>query len=177
MSEVWLPIAGYEDCYEVSSLGRIRSVTRIDPLGRLREGRDLKFKNTRGYLRVNLSLAGIQTTHAVHRLVAQTFIPNPDDKPQINHKDADKANNVVSNLEWCTGAENMDHAHNLGLCRGYRHIAVLGVCSTTGAERRYHCMRAAEVDGFQHHLIGRVINGAQKKHKGHYWRLDEDTST
>ena len=76
----------------------------------------LSYPDKKGYMRVQLYLPkGITVTHKVHRLVAQTFIPNPDNKPQVNHMDGDKTNNHISNLEWVTNAENMKHAMESGL--------------------------------------------------------------
>lgn len=69
-------------------------------------------RSNRGYLRVNL---GARCTRSVHRLIAEAFVPNPDNKPQVNHKDGDRANNVDTNLEWATGSENMKHAWRTGL--------------------------------------------------------------
>jgi len=79
-----------------------------------------------GYLRVGLQIKGVLETRKVHRLIAQAFIPNPDNKPEINHKDFNKKNNCVSNLEWCTRAENMAHAAKGGQLskkeQGYKFI-------------------------------------------------------
>lgn len=90
--------------YEVSNTGLVRRNARlIKP-----------FKNTKGYLRVVLSLYG-KKAFFIHRMVAETFLPNPDNKPQVNHIDGDKLNNNLSNLEWVTPRENYDHGmrHNL----------------------------------------------------------------
>lgn len=102
MKEIWKPIAGYEGIYEVSSFGRIRSVVN---------GLLLTSDEARGYLRVTLFRNGVRNRQPVHRLVAQAFIPNPCDKPSINHKDEDKSNNRVDNLEWCTPKENCNHGN------------------------------------------------------------------
>jgi hypothetical protein len=100
MNEVWKPIAGYEGLYEVSSFGRIRSVVN---------GLLLTPDEARGYLRVTLFRNGVRNRQPIHRLVAQAFIPNPRGKPAINHKDEDKSNNRVDNLEWCTRSYNVNY--------------------------------------------------------------------
>ena len=103
--EVWKDIEGYEGRYQVSNLGRVKRVTT---------GRILKScKNRGGYLYVNLCKQGVVSNKRIHRLVAQAFIPNPENKSDINHIDEDKTNNTVTNLEWTTRKENLNHGtHN-----------------------------------------------------------------
>lgn len=73
-----------------------------------------------GYMRVMVNPTKKRTWFGVHRIVAQAFIPNPEGKPQVNHKDGNKSNNHVSNLEWSTAKENINHAWDMGLCEGVR---------------------------------------------------------
>ena len=100
MTEEWRPVVGYEGLYEVSNKGRVRKIIS----GRILKDRD----NGRGYRYVRLHHINIDTVY-VHRLVAQAFIPNPLDLPQVNHKDEDKSNNSVDNLEWCTAKYNIHY--------------------------------------------------------------------
>ena len=124
MSEQWLPVIGHEGYYEVSNLGNVRSV-RYDHNGQLIYSRLLKpAVKQRGYLGVVLCKQSVTTNHLVHRLVATAFIPNPDNLPEVNHKDGNKLNAVVTNLEWCTGSDNLRHAYALGLKqRGKRNFS------------------------------------------------------
>lgn len=115
--EIWKPVVGYEGLYEVSNLGNVRSVDSMrithnqygEHLSKYK-GRLLKpGKNSDGYLYVNLCCQCVQKTFRVHRLVAEAFIPNPDNLPEVNHIDEDKTNNRVDNLEWVSHIQNMRH--------------------------------------------------------------------
>ena len=113
-NEVWRDIAGYEGMYQVSDLGRVRSLK----YGKVRVLKPNK--NKYGYLVVGLSKENKRKTVKVHRLVASAFIPNDDDsKTQINHRNEDKTENKVSNLEWCTAQYNLTYndLHHRRKCR------------------------------------------------------------
>ena len=101
--EEWKNIIGYEGLYEVSDIGNVRNVRR-NTLLKLT-------KTNYGYIQVSLYKNGIKTGLKVHRLVAEAFIPNPDNLPQVNHKDEDRTNNNVTNLEWCTAKYNSNYGH------------------------------------------------------------------
>lgn len=110
MEEIWIDVKDFIGLYQVSNFGRVRSFDRIDSLGRLRKGtilKPLKYKN--GYLFVILFNNSERKQITVHRLVAEAFIPNPDNLDEINHKDEDKTNNRVENLEWCTHLYNCNY--------------------------------------------------------------------
>lgn len=109
-SEIWLPVPGYETLYEASSYGKVRSLERKRRNGATVKGRILKGCPSKGYLRHTLHKDGKQKTPSAHRVVAITFIDNPNDLPSVNHKDGVKTNNVASNLEWCTPKDNTQHA-------------------------------------------------------------------
>lgn len=122
--EVWKDIKGYEGLYQISNLGNIKSLNKVQKLyinnakSGIRKGKQLKlilFNN--GYYFVNLSKNGKIHSYAVHRLVAKTFISNPNNLPIINHIDGNKLNNNINNLEWCTYSHNIQEAFRLGLSK------------------------------------------------------------
>lgn len=114
LSEIWRPIKGYDDLYEISNFGRVKSLPKIRGRGVSQE-RILKPHIVNGYVMVTLCKNNKTFNASVHRLIAEAFIPNPDNKPQINHIDGNKSNNNIDNLEWCTPSENMIHAYKMGL--------------------------------------------------------------
>lgn len=119
MEEIWKDIQGYEGLYQVSNLGRVKSLARLDTRGQRVSEKILKLgKHRAGYFRVNLYKNGKMKQYLVHRLVALAFIPNPENKEQVNHIDGNKQNNVIENLEWCTHSENIQHAYRTGLAKG-----------------------------------------------------------
>jgi len=120
MTEEWRPVVGFEGMYEVSSLGRVRS---LQP--RWCNVRILKLWLTRdGYPQVHLRLGNVSKLVRVHRLVAEAFIGKaPKNRPHVNHRDANKQNNRPANLEYVNNEENMAHAAALGKFRGERNSA------------------------------------------------------
>ena len=121
VEELWKSISGYEGLYEVSNIGRIKSVRRIGYKGRIVPERILKQNpDSYGYPIVGLHKDGKSKTRTVHRLVAEAFIPNPLHFKEVIHKDENKWNNCVDNLEWCTTQYNLTYGHRLDCARGER---------------------------------------------------------
>lgn len=128
MEEIWEDIEGYEGLYQVSNLGRVRSLDRKiyqdkdgSTYSRLIKGKVLKYNyDKQGYTLVHLCSDGKRSCKKVHRLVAKSFIKNGYGKEYINHKDGNKKNNSVNNLEWVTPSENNIHAYKIGLSKPTR---------------------------------------------------------
>lgn len=113
--EVWKDIEGYEGWYQVSNLGRIKSLERVTIKGHIRESIMSTPLSNKGYAHITLrGKDGSRSTHRVHRLVAQAFVPNPHGYKIVNHIDCDKSNNKASNLEWCTNQYNVKYAYIMG---------------------------------------------------------------
>ena len=112
--EIWKDVPGYEGIYQVSNLGRIKSMSRIRVNGRakiLTKDKILLSKTLNDYVKIGMTHKYV----LAHRLIAKAFIPNPDNKPQVNHINGIKTDNRVVNLEWNTRSENIKHADNSGL--------------------------------------------------------------
>lgn len=116
MIEIWKDVVGFEGIYQISNTGKVKGLPRKYLIERLLK----PYISEHGYLMVRLYPSGKHKT--IHRLLAEAFIPNPDNKPFVNHKDANKQNNDLNNLEWVTRLENIHHAVRLGLynCKNRR---------------------------------------------------------
>jgi len=173
--EVWRALPGVP-FVEVSPFGDVRTLDRVVPCRgkgtRLVKGRVLKqYPNKGGYLKVDISINGTKVHRKVHRLVAQTFIPNPDNLPEVNHKDCDRTNNNISNLEWCTHEYNMQYKNKYGKSLGH---PVLAINLTTLEVSRFPSQgetsrKLRMSDG----NINEVIKGKRKQTHG-YWFTNAD---
>lgn len=130
--EIWIPCKGFESQYEVSNLGRVR---RKKTITIYKNGVVAKFSQTilkpqvnhKGYYKVYLSIKSKKYTRYLHRLIAQSFIDNPENKLTVNHKDCDKKNNRINNLEWLTNKENMQHAFKNDLFKERDKTTILNI--------------------------------------------------
>lgn len=116
MKEEWKDIKGYENYYQISNLGRIKSSIWFNGHEYIHREKILKPQNNK-YLTVRLAKNKKIKQYTIHRLVAIHFIENKENKPYVNHIDGNKHNNRVDNLEWCTAKENTNHAYNNGLIK------------------------------------------------------------
>ncbi|MFV0518418.1 MAG: NUMOD4 domain-containing protein [Aminipila sp.] len=156
--EIWKSIDGFPD-YKVSSNGRVKN----------RKNRILSLSATgAGYMKVGISKDGHQFTCLVHRLVAKAFIRNEECLPEVNHIDENKANNNITNLEWCDRTYN----NNFGSRARYTK-AVIGIELETGAVVKYANAHQAAHRGFSCSAILECAKGKRKTHKGFIWEFVE----
>lgn len=183
--EVWKPVVGYEGLYEVSSFGRVRSIDRIttNSLGRkyFSKGVILKWAlNRGGYPIVGLSLHGKYYSRTIHRLVAEAFIGNPNNLPSINHKDEDKTNNKVENLEFCTVKYNNNYGNHNTKQSATRRAdpnltkSVLKLSLTGEILKKYSCVRDVITDGYKERTVGQVCRFERYSAYGYLWIFSSD---
>lgn len=176
--EIWRPIVGTQGFIEVSNEGRVRSLLRGTP-------RVLKPQtDNNGYYRITVTVERVKATYKVHREVAKAFIDNPDNLPQVNHKDGNKTNNRVSNLEWMTNRENAHHAINNGLWDSViegarrenesRKIPIIAYRKDGDpCTRYYESIREAERDINSRHICD-VLKGKRTHVKGWSFQYAEE---
>lgn len=172
---MWKPIKGYENLYEVSDMGEIRSLDRISPCGK---GRCHLFKskvltpssNGKGYTFVRLAKNGINKKHYIHRLVAEAFIDNGNNYPIINHKDENRANNKVDNLEWCTYKYNSNYGNIKNKIANKCSIEIIQIFPD-GKEKAWKSAREVERQlGINHSNITACCKKKTKTAGGYKWR-------
>ena len=177
--EIWKDILGYEGLYQVSNFGRVRSLDRIvkekNGKNKFLKGKILKYILVYGgYMVVRLSKNGILKNYYVHRLVAQAFLDNPDNLPQVNHKDENPLNNVVSNLEWVSAKYNCNY--------GTRNERVAEKLSKTVLQydlegnfiKEWKSIMECGRNGYIFTSVSKCCLGKQKTHKGYIWKYKED---
>ena len=169
MKEIWKDIKEYEGLYQVSNLGRVKRITT---------GRVLKpLKHANGYLMVKLSKNSIVYTKTVHRLVAEAFIPNPEHKSEINHIDENKTNNNVSNLEWMTRKENINHGTRTERMSKTQSIPIIATNIKTGESKEFYGGReCARQLGLTHGNITSVLKGRYKQTGGYIFKYKEESN-
>lgn len=160
MEEIWKDVPGYENIYEVSNLGDVKN-KRTNKLLSLTPDKD-------GYLRLGLSKNRIRKTYSVHRLVAQAFLENPNELPAINHKDENKTNNRVDNLEWCTSEYNNQYSKS----RKVNQYTLDGIFLKTYSSLR----EASRETGCNFESIQGYCSGKYKTNKKFIWKYEDDLS-
>ena len=182
--ETWVPVRGFEGLYEVSDLGRVRSLDRwFTHIGRgfvyhqeFHKGRVLKQQINKGYYLVKLCKDGHQYTFQTHRLVAEHFLPNPKCLPVVNHKDENSKNNVYTNLEWCTQKYNVHYGDGIKKNREKhkKYMRTIEQLTKDGKHVAYHTgiTQLIKDKGYCERSILRCLNKKPKFKSayGYIWR-------
>ena len=185
MKEIWKPVVGYEGLYEVSNIGRVRSLARIVECndGRKRKIKDRTLKGSRnsgGYYGITLHKDGCTKSVNIHRIVAEAFVPNPLEKEEVNHKDENPGNNHASNLEWVTAKEN----NNYGTRKERAKKAIVEAQGGTEQElsidgelvAEYESLAAAcNATGTHVPNITKCAKGIYKAAGGYIWKYKNET--
>ena len=169
--EVWRDIEGYEGLYQVSNMGRVKSLGRKDRFGRVIKERILKPSNDRGYLYVDLCACGKRKRLRVHRLVGEAFLPRAEGKDVINHKDEDKTNNNVWNLEWVSDKENCNFGtRNERIAKA--NSKPVAQCTKEGelVKTWSSLIEIGKQTGFSIGNISQAANGKYKQAYGFIWK-------
>lgn len=170
MEEIWRPVVGYEGLYEVSNCGNVRSLN----YHREKRVELLKPVEVKRYLRVDLRKNNETNHHLVHRLVGEAFIPNPNNLPQINHKDENTKNNCVWNLEWC------DMPYNINYGTGIKRRSEKRKNGSNSKEvyqytldgilvHIYPSLMECVRNGFNRGHLSSCCSGKRETHKGYRW--------
>lgn len=192
MREIWKDIKEYEGLYQVSNLGNIKSLNRtIENKGSIGGKYRIKEKNRAqtisktGYYICTLYKKGKGRTFKVHRLIAEAFIDNPDNLPIINHKDGNKLNNLIDNLEWCDYSHNNKEAYKQGLkeknlkwiieCNKRKRKKVNQYDLNNNLIKQYKSIHEAENETKVHHInIIKVCKGQRITAGGYKWKYAEE---
>ena len=197
MKEIWKDIEGYEGLYQVSNFGKVRSLDRYNSKGCWIKGCILEPTNCKGYLQIVLFLNGKKSYYYIHRIVAEAFLPNPDNKPEIDHINTDKTDNTVwlnedgsvnydkTNLRWVTHTENMNNpltrkkqstrfkgkiGHNTPASKIIAQLDKNGKLLKV-----WLCaMDAVRQEGYTQEHISSCCKGTLKTHKGYKWQYIDD---
>ena len=180
--KIWKPVVGYENCYEVSNDGEVKSLLRKQiGINRVTKEKILKLSNVNGYKYVGLKKDGISKMEIVHRLVAMAFIPNLQNKPFINHLDGNKTNNNVNNLAWSTNKENQLHSYRVLGTKGIKKCnmdktskPVVQIDIKTNKEiKKWNSIVEAKTSlGIKG--ISKVCKGKMKQSGGYKWKYIQD---
>lgn len=181
INEQWKDVIGYEGLYQVSNHGKIKSLKRTYTSGNfgniVRELTEKIMKQStskNGYKRVKLCKGGKTNICLVHRLVATAFIENESGLPQINHKDENKSNNAVSNLEWCDAKYNINYGTALTRMVKKQSKRILQYDTNNNFIKKHESIRGLSKFGFDRSSIIRCCQGKQMTSYGYVWKYESE---
>ena len=175
--EIWKDIKGYEGIYQISNLGNIKSldhyIRQRNNNYKLYHGKTLKpYMTSTGYYKIDLHNGKKRKIMLIHRLIANAFIPNPDDLPEVNHIDGNKTNNNIDNLEWCTRSDNIKHSYKNKLhihCPKNKPVKQINI-NTGQIINTYKSINdAARCLDLRHESISACAKGVTNSYGGYKW--------
>lgn len=174
--EEWKDIKGYEGYYQVSNLGNVKSLDRLIDNKKntyIRQGNMIKqFYDNRGYMQVTICKNGLRKTYKTHRLVAEAFIENPYNLPEVNHKDENSLNNTYNNLEWCTAKYNCNYGSHNVRCAKSRYKKIYQYDLQDNLIREWNSVKETQtIGGFTASQVSNCCRGKIKTHKGYKWKF------
>lgn len=186
MIEIWKDIKGYENLYQVSNLGNVKSLDKYINNGTglfFKKGQNLKIKVYKGYCYIRLNKNGEQKQFLLHRLVAEHFIPNPENKPCIDHINTDKTDNRIENLRWVTQKENVNNPLSINKMKQNHHlknrfgklnphsIPILQFTKDGELIRKWDCIKDVERElNFSGGYVGNCCKGKKQIAYGYKWK-------
>lgn len=174
--EIWADVKGYEGLYLISTYGNCKTTNYRPGYGRIPEDINdiMKIENPdnhQGYCTIKLSKNGKKRTARIHRLVAEVFIPNPNNYPCVNHIDGNKLNNHIENLEWCTHQQNMQHASLNNLVNRGKTTRIKQLTLNNEVVKVYKSIReAARETGICRDSITKCLKGKQQQCNNFKWK-------
>lgn len=163
MSEIFVKIEGFED-YEISNLGNVRGKTGV--ILKPRKGK---------YLSIGLRIGGKKMTKSIHRLVAKAFVPNPENKPQVNHLDEIKTNNKSDNLIWVTSKENINHGTCILRRASSQSKGLVQLDMNGNVVKEWDSLRTAAKAGFDASNVSKVCLGKASHYKNFNWKYTNES--
>ena len=176
IKEEWRDVIGYEGLYQVSNLGRVKRIEKYDSIGRKLKEKILKFSKDRfGYLRLILTKDGKESLGTVHRLVAQAFIPNQKNLPQVNHRNECPTDNSVWNLEWCDASYNINYGRRNKRAADAMSMPILQLDMNNNLIKEWESL--SEASRKLNISLGNICNSCKGKRKscgGFKWKYKEE---
>ena len=179
--EIWMPVNGYEGIYEISNLGNVKSLGRYVAANRggvryVKEHLLSLARSKNGYYAVVLSMFGKRKMASVYRLVAESFIPNPNHYKEVNHKDENKHNNNVLNLEWCDRKYNANYGTGVERCarQKWKPVIMIDSISNLPLQTFPSAREAEKMTGVSYKCISLACNGKTKCAGGYRWKFKEE---
>lgn len=188
MNTIWKDIKGFEGLYQINNLGQVKSLSRKVSCGKgfriVKEAIKRISNHNAGYHVINLFKDGICYPHLLHVLIAKYFIPNPNNYPEVNHKNGIKTDNDINNLEWATYSMNIKHAYDMGLRKkkspsegklgAANHLSkpIAQYDLVGNLVKEWPCSKEVwRQTGLNHHVIRRCANGGTKTSYGYQWKF------